>query len=133
MTNTDVKEQREYLKKLIAQEHIRVVHLFDKDFPYGGCTIAYRPERHDNSGFPTGRFARVSVAYCSPSDRYSRRTGEAIAVGKLIGNESVLMPIYRNKHPVKNLKSIFSDILQADYSAENFHFDASHKDTNWPW
>lgn len=113
-SNTSFLDDPAETKRIKAEQHIRVVHIFDKHYPYGGVTIAYRPERHDSSGFPTGKFASVSVAYCNPSDRYSRRTGEAVAIGNLISGSSILMPVYFNGHPVRNLIDIFTNTFDAN-------------------
>jgi hypothetical protein len=105
----------DYIKNAKALNHIRVVHIFDKDWSYGGCTVAYKPKLHDADGYPTGEYADVAVAYCHPNDRYNRKYGEARAVLNLIKNKSVSMPIYRmgfddlNPHPVRKILSIFQD------------------------
>jgi hypothetical protein len=99
------------LTELIKSEHIRIVHLFDHDYPYGGCTIAYKPERFDGTGYPIGKFARVAVAYCSPLDRYSRKLGRHLAVSNLLVGENILMPIYINGTPVKDLQTVFSVVF----------------------
>lgn len=101
-------------KELIAMHHIRVVHLFDKESPRGGCTVAYMPEIHDGAGYPKGKFARVAVAWCNPSDTYDRKTGELIAVELLLDGNCVLMPIYPGGHPVRRLRSMFYENLIED-------------------
>ncbi len=100
--------------EVIEREHIRVVHLFDRYHPYGGCTIAYRPERHDATGYPIGKFARVAVTYCHPQYRYSRKLGRTLAVENLLSGENILMPLYVNKTPVKDLQMIFTGVLGAN-------------------
>lgn len=102
-------------RDLIQQHYIRVVHLFNKDHPMGGTTIAYKPEQH-RDGYPTGKFARVAVAYCNKKDRYSRRLGEELAVNNLMAGEFMLLPIYKYGKPVITLKQIFVDTL---YTMEN--------------
>ncbi len=98
-------------KDLIDRYHIRVVHFFNKTFPEGGCTVAYMPEIYDNTGYPKGKFARVSVAWCNPKDIYNRKTGEAIAVDLLLSGDNIIMPIYKHGHPVRALRQIFYDTL----------------------
>jgi hypothetical protein len=85
----------------------RVVHIFDKETGYGGCTVAYRPVLHDTQGNPSGRFAYVAVANCNPRDRYCRKTGRRIAVENLDNGESILLPLYEMKHPVLFIKNMF--------------------------
>ena len=99
------------LKDTIAENHIRVVHLFDKYCPLGGRTVAYKPVKHDKTGYPTGKFAYVAVAYCNPNDRYNRKLGEAMAVEMLLDGQSILMPIYMHNRPVVAIKEIFEQIL----------------------
>ena len=101
----------ETVKETIAANHIRVVHLFDKFNPYGGCTVAYRPVKHDKTGYPTGKFAYVAVAYCNPQDRYDRKVGQMLAVEMLMDGDCILMPLYVNGEPVRALRAIFDDIL----------------------
>ncbi len=100
------------IKEIIAERHIRVVHLFDKRWPFGGVTVAYQPEKcKQSNGFPVGNFARVAVAYCNDSDRYCRKTGQSIAVNRLINDEFVLLPLYLNRQPVNTLKSMFAMMM----------------------
>jgi hypothetical protein len=88
--------------------HSRIVHLFDKDDPQGGITIAYTPVLSDSKGTPTGTFARVAVAYCHPNDRYSRKAGQTKALTNLSKGAYILLPVYAHGHPVRELKRIFS-------------------------
>jgi hypothetical protein len=101
----DTREDR--VKAAIQVYHIRVVHLFDTGRPYGGCTVAYAPEVFDNTGYPKGKFAKVSVAWCNNRDRYSRPEGELVAVEKLLSNQFLTLPIYQRNHPVRTLKEMF--------------------------
>jgi hypothetical protein len=109
-----VSNQQE-IKDLIDEYHIRIVHLFNKDYPYGGCTIAYQPIRHDGVGYPTGDFARVAVSYCNVKDRYNRKLGQQLAVENLLDGSFITMPIYRSGRPVVTLKQIFQDIFEYGY------------------
>jgi len=99
----------DYIKNAKTLNHVRVVHLFNKQNPYGGCTIAYKPKLHDSKGYPAGLFADVAIAYCNEKDRYNRKLGEATAVLRLIKGRSVSMPIYKYGQPVLELKQIFQD------------------------
>lgn len=105
------KSPHETTKETIERNHIRVVHLFDKFHPYGGCTVAYQPVKHDKTGYPTGKFGYVAVAYCNPQDRYDRKVGQMLAVEMLMNGDRLLMPIYVNHEPVRALRTIFQDIL----------------------
>jgi hypothetical protein len=91
---------------------VRVVHLFDKEDPQGGATIAYRPLICNSVGFPQGKFAEVSIAWCNKLDRYDRKLGELIALTKLHRGECVTMPIYIDNQPVHTLKTIFKVLGQ---------------------
>ena len=99
-------------KGLIQYNYIRVVHLFNKQAPNGGLTVAYKPEQHDSTGYPTGKFAKVAVAVCNKKDRYSRKRGEEIAVNNLLNGHCVVLPLYKTGHPVRALKEIFVDVLK---------------------
>lgn len=102
------------IQDTIADNHIRIVHLFNKKYPYGGCTIAYAPEVYDSQGYPRGKFAKVAVAWCSNRDRYSRPLGEYLAVSKWANGETVVLPIYVSGHPVRQLKLMFFDLVAQD-------------------
>lgn len=104
-------ESYQDIKQTIQENHIRVVHLFDKFHPYGGRTVAYKPVKHDKSGYPTGKYAYVAVAYCNPQDRYDRKVGQLLAVEMLMDGHCLLMPIYINGTPVRNIKEIFEGVL----------------------
>jgi hypothetical protein len=99
------------IKDLINTNHIRIVHLFNKEHPYGGCTIAYQPIRHDGNGYPIGTFARVAVSYCNTKDRYNRKLGQQLALENLLEGEFIKLPIYFQGRPVVALKQIFQDIF----------------------
>lgn len=90
-----------------ARQFVRVVHFFDKQNPHGGLTIAYKPQICNSKGFPRGKFAEVSLAWCNPGDRYDRKLGELIALNKLMRGESVLLPLYAGGAPVRELKHMF--------------------------
>lgn len=100
-------EMRHNLLDFKESQFVRVVHLFDKANPQGGLTIAYKPQICTSAGFPKGKFAEVSLAWCNPKDRYDRKLGELIALNKLERGESVLVPIYAYGAPVLELKRMF--------------------------
>lgn len=91
---------------------VRVVHLFDKQNPRGGATVAYRPLICDSTGFPQGKFAEVSVAWCSKVDTYDRKLGELIALAKLSRGECVSLPLYVGGRPVCKIKQMFEEFVQ---------------------
>ena len=94
-----------------AQENwVRTIHLFNKQDPYGGTTICYKPEVHDSVGYPRGKFAQVSVAYCNPKDRYNRKLGQRLALENLYDGHSILLPIYTNGDPVVVLRQFFESM-----------------------
>lgn len=97
-----------------ARQFVRVVHFFDKQNPHGGLTIAYKPQICNQSGFPRGKFAEVALAWCNPGDRYDRKLGELIALNKLMRGESVLLPLYADGTPVRELKRMFEPYVKVD-------------------
>lgn len=112
-------EMQEQLLDFKASQFVRVVHFFDKQNPCGGLTIAYKPQICNASGFPRGKFAEVSLAWCNPQDRYDRKLGELIAINKLMRGESVLLPLYANQAPVQELKRMFEPHAKVDNSFWN--------------
>lgn len=103
---------------LEMKEHynVRTVHLFNKHNSYGGATIVYRPMLSDSKGFPQGKFAEVSIAWCAPGDRYDRKMGELVALSKMQNGESVSLPIYAEGTPVKQLRAMFEGMAMAQNS-----------------
>lgn len=102
--------------KAWAQEHwVRTIHLFNKQNPYGGTTICYKPEVHDAQGFPRGKFAEVSVAHCNPKDRYNRKLGQYLALENMYDGRSILLPIYTNGDPVVVLRDFFESMEPSYY------------------
>lgn len=97
-----------------ARQFVRVVHFFDKQNPHGGLTAAYKPQICNQSGFPRGKFAEVALAWCNPVDRYDRKLGELIALNKLMRGESVLLPLYADDTPVRELKRMFGPHAKVD-------------------
>ena len=102
-----------------ARQFVRVVHFFDKQNPHGGLTVAYKPQICNQSGFPRGKFAEVALAWCNPVDRYDRKLGELIALNKLMRGESVLLPLYADDTPVRELKRMFEPHVKVDNSFWN--------------
>lgn len=100
----------EYLKSWAQDNWVRTVHLFDKNWPYGGTTICYAPEVHDSQGYPRGKFARVSVSYCNTKDRYNRKLGQQLALENMYDGRYILLPIYTNKNPVVVLRDFFNSM-----------------------
>lgn len=91
-------------------KHARVIYLFDKHGKaQGGVTIAYAPVLHDSKGNPKGLFADVAVSYCSPKDKFCRKTGREVAKGNLLAGISIRLPVYQHGHPVRFLKEVFAD------------------------
>lgn len=113
MKNTLKKQYAPFaaqLQEFKQDNHIRVVHFFNKYWPQGGATVAYRPILHDSKGNPRGRFAEVSVAYCNPEDRYDRKLGELIALDAMGNGRAINLPVYIEGHPVRYLRNMFDNI-----------------------
>ena len=91
----------------LVNQHTRVVYFFDKQNPRGGVTVAYAPVLHDSKGNPAGKFAEVAVAYCHPDETFCRAEGKMVAMENLNNGRSILMPIYKSKHPVRLLRDMF--------------------------
>ncbi len=108
-------KQSQYTKDYIKVNNVRVVHLFDKDYPFGGVTVAYKPSKVDpKTGRHKGLYADVAAAYCSVEDQYSRVLGREMAIARLARGKSLRLPLYAldnsvdfKPHPVNNIKLIF--------------------------
>lgn len=79
----------EYLKKA-KDEDVRINHFFDQTNPYGGVTVVWsREEFYKNS-----KMVRVSVAWCSIADSFSRKIGTFLALkSRYLYQESIILPV----------------------------------------
>jgi len=73
----------------VVQDQVHVVHVFDRDYPKGGFTVAWqRAASHKNS-----RMVNLSVAYCNPNDTFIRKIGFYNAVNNLYNGKYISLPI----------------------------------------
>ena len=111
LTKEFYSELRAACQSFKDSDWVRVIHIFDKDNSMGGVTLAYRPVLHDSKGYPVGKFADITVAWCSPQDRYNRKMGEALALQRMQVGQCITLPIYVDKAPVRFLKNMFQPML----------------------
>lgn len=103
----DTTTDEQVLADFKRVNHIRIVHLFNKKDARGGVTIAYMPTLQDADGNPQGKFAYVSVSYCRTNEMYNRKLGEKLVLINQYNEHAILLPIYQDGHPVRELKYIF--------------------------
>lgn len=107
MKQTLCKEHKEILNQLreaASINNVNVIHLFNKDNPLGGLTIAYKKV----SEFTSGNMVQISVATCSKSDNYCRKTGTFIALSRFFLNNVIQLPL---ASPEVDLKKAVTDFF----------------------
>ena len=81
-----------YSSKLIDKAkllNVYVIHIFDKQYPKGGMTIAFRKI----SQYKSGKMVECAVANCSDQDTFSKRTGTIVALEKFFYGQTIELPL----------------------------------------
>lgn len=86
-------------------EQVHLLHCFDPDYAWGGCTIAWKREGDGKNS----RMLRVSISYCSDKDQFCRRIGATNALTNFFNENSILVPLGSNDSAliVRNLRNMF--------------------------
>ena len=107
----ELDRQREDLLAYAAQTRVGVVHIYDKLFPKGGLTVAFRKM----SKYESGIMVEVAVATCSNADSFSKKTGTLLALGKFADGEVISLPLYTMKDEglAYNVKTAFAALYFA--------------------
>jgi len=86
----EFERDRKELLEYATAEGVGIVHIFDKNNPKGGLTVAFRkimPERVSHN------MVQVAVATCSLMDNFSRKIGTAMALNKFECGETIDLPL----------------------------------------
>lgn len=91
---------------------INIVHVFDKELPYGGLTVAFRKV----TPFKSGRMVECAVATCSIEDSFNKRVGREIALRNFTNGETIKLPLDENDGDLNgSVKAAFSLLYGVDY------------------
>jgi hypothetical protein len=88
----ELDKQRTDLLAYAEQMKIGVVHIFDKEYPMGGLTVAFRKL----SPYDSGVMVEVAVVTCSKLDTFSKKIGTLLALGKFADGETIALPLNTN-------------------------------------
>lgn len=83
------KEQRASLLVTAKDEGVGLVHIFDRNFPYGGLSIAFAKV----SPYKSGKMVKVAVATCSNEDAFSKKIGTTRALTSFFSGETISLPL----------------------------------------
>lgn len=85
----DMDAERARLLEYAETHKVGVVHIYDKEFPHGGLTVAFRKL----TPYDSGTMVEVAVATCSPADSFSKKIGTSLALGKFADGETIALPL----------------------------------------
>ena len=86
------KKYRTELLEQAKQENVGIVHIFDKNFPQGGLTVAFAKV----SQYKSGKMVAVAVATCSSEDVFSKKIGTTLALQYFFAGMTIELPILNN-------------------------------------
>ena len=69
--------------------NVYTIHIFDKQYPKGGMTIALRKISQHKSG----KMVECAVANCSDQDTFSKKIGTTIALEKFFDGQTIELPL----------------------------------------
>ena len=87
--NDEVNAERTELLEWAKVTGVSVVHIYDKDAPKGGLSVAFRKMSHYTSGI----MVEVAVATCSAEDAFSKKTGTLLALRRFNEGEVIALPL----------------------------------------
>ena len=84
-----LEQERLELIEVAKEEGIGIVHIFDKENPKGGLTVAFRK----NSPYKSGKMVSVAVATCSTQDTFSKKLGTKLAIQEFLEGKTINLPL----------------------------------------
>lgn len=106
MEKAELERQRAELLDYATKMGVGLVHIYDKDSPKGGLTVAFRK----TTQYKSGVMVEVAVATCSTQDSFSKKIGTVLALGKFADGETIYLPIncaLNGENLAYNIKSAF--------------------------
>lgn len=96
LANSITEENRRMWLERAHMEGVKVVHVFDREFPMGGLTVAFRKANEFKSGY----MVDVAVVTCSPEDSFSKKIGTEAAIRKFFEGFFVELPLLVGYSPL---------------------------------
>lgn len=88
------KQERASLLATAKDEGVGLVHIFDRNFPYGGLSVAFSKV----SPYKSGKMVKVAVATCSNEDAFSKKLGTTLALNSFFNGETIRLPLLNSFH-----------------------------------
>lgn len=110
--NEEVNAERTELLEYAERLGISVVHIYDKESPKGGLSVAFRKL----SPYDSGVMVEVAVATCSVEDAFSKKIGTLLALRRFSEGEVVALPLNTNVNSEGlnyNVKAAFTSLYYA--------------------
>lgn len=89
--NDSVARRKDFYMTKAKLENIGIVHIFDKNWPKGGMTIAFKK----SNPYKSGVMVDVAVNNCSMEDTFSRSHGTVGALEKFFEGKIIQIPLLR--------------------------------------
>lgn len=105
---------RRLILERAKEEGVGIVHIFDKEYPQGGLTVAFKKV----SPYRRGRMVEVAVATCSPEDVFSKRIGTHLALEAFFYGTTMELPLligYPEEDVNGAVKTAFMAMMGYDY------------------
>ena len=104
---SELERQRAELLDYSTKMGVGLVHIYDKEYPKGGVTVAFRK----TTQYKSGVMVEVAVATCSTQDSFSKKIGTVLALAKFADGETIYLPIncaLNGENLAYNIKLAFS-------------------------
>ena len=89
--NESVARRKEFYLTKAKLEGVGIVHIFDKESPKGGLTIAYKK----CNPYKSGIMVDIAVNTCAAEDTFSRSHGTTGALEKFFDGKVVSLPLLK--------------------------------------
>lgn len=104
---------KESVETFAKKQGIRTVHIFNKEFPKGGLTVAFAKVKPDQV---STNMVLVAVATCSMLDSFCRKTGTFLALSAYYDGEVIALPLssgYADEDLPKRVKNAFEALYRS--------------------
>ncbi len=111
LVKTKEDENRKFLLEEAFALGVGIVHIYNKEFPYGGLTIAFKKVNDRKNQ----RMVSVAVQTCSTEDAFSKKIGTAGALNRFFNGETIELPIldmYQDRDINLAVKLAFTALAQ---------------------
>jgi hypothetical protein len=113
LANEVSKGNRATYIRYAAENNIKIVHIFNKERPKGGLTVAFRKTMPHQA---STNMVEVAVATCSLADNFSRKIGTHLALQSFEEGNTIRLPLsygYPEEDLNKTVIEFFSNTAYA--------------------